>query len=60
MKPLTPRTILLLIDLGLLVVAILGAFVFARQSVFSFAVFLILLAVCYILLKLAVRKRLFR
>lgn len=60
MKPLTPRTILLLIDLGLLVVALLGAFVFARQSIYAFAIFLILLAVCYILLKLAVRKRLSR
>jgi hypothetical protein len=60
MKPLTPRTILLLLDLGLLVVAMLGAFVFARQSIYAFAFFLILLVGCYILLKTVVRKRLFR
>jgi hypothetical protein len=60
MKPLTPRTILLLLDLGLLIAAMLGAFVFARQPVYAFAIFLILLAGCYILLKMVVRKRLFR
>ncbi len=60
MKPLTPKTILRLIDLGLLVIALLGAFVFARQPIYAFAIFLLVLAGCYILLKLAVRKRLFR
>jgi hypothetical protein len=58
MKPLTPQTILRLLDLGLLVVALLGGFVFARQPIYAFAIFLILLAGCYVLLKLAVRKRL--
>jgi hypothetical protein len=60
MKPLTPRTIFRLLDLGLLVIALLGAFVFARQPIYSFAIFLVLLAGCYILLKMVVRKRLLR
>jgi hypothetical protein len=59
MKPLTPRTILRLIDLGLLVIALLGGFVFARQPIYSFAIFLVVLAGCYVLLKQAVKKRLF-
>jgi hypothetical protein len=58
MKPLTPRAVLLLLDLGLLIIAMLGAFVFARQSIYAFAVFLIVLVGCYVLLKLVVRKRL--
>jgi hypothetical protein len=60
MKPLTPRTIFLLLDLGLLVIALLGAFVFAKQSIYSFIIFLVLLAGCYILLKMVVKKRMLR
>ncbi len=58
MKSLAPRTILRLIDVGLLIIALLGGFIFSRAPLYEFVIFLLVLAACYILLKQAIRKRL--